>query len=140
LTGEGFYSVESLVGVHVLVVDESRECRELFSTILRYCGALVSTASSSGEAMEIMRVVKFDVLVTDIALPDEDGYDLIRKIRALKPEDGGVLRAIAVVTGGAENREEAMAAGFEAYLTKPIEWWALCRAVASVALGSSHDG
>jgi CheY-like chemotaxis protein len=139
LTGEGFYAVESLIGVHVLVVDEAPECRELFSAILRYCGALVSTASSAAEVTEIMKVIKFDVLVTDIALPDGDGYDLIRTIRALKPEDGGVLRAIAVVAAGrGENREEAMAAGFDAYLTKPIEWWALCRAVANVALGSSR--
>jgi CheY-like chemotaxis protein len=140
LAGEGFYSVESLVGVHVLVVDESPECRELFSAILRYCGALVNTVSSAVEAMAIMKVVKFDVVVTNVTLPDEDGYALVRKIRALKPEDGGVLRAIAMAAAGPpDNRNEAMAAGFDAYLTMPIEWWALCRAVADVARGACDD-
>jgi CheY-like chemotaxis protein len=135
--GEGFYSVESLVGVHVLVVDDSPECRQLYSAILRYCGALVTTVSSPEEAMGIMKLVKCDVLVTCIALPGEEGYDLIRRVRALKPEDGGVLRAIAVAAAALpENREGAMAAGFDAYLRKPVDPWALCRAVASVALRS----
>jgi CheY-like chemotaxis protein len=138
LATEGFYSIESLVGVHVLVVDGAPECRDLFSAILRYCGALVSTAASAAEAMEIMRLVKCDVLVAGIALPGEDGLDLIRKVRALKPEDGGVLRAIAVAAGAGipENREDAIAAGFDLYLTRPVDSWELCRAVASLALGS----
>jgi CheY-like chemotaxis protein len=134
---EGFYSLDSLVGIHVLIVDDEPACRELFTEILRYCGALVTTTASVVEALRVMQITKCDVVLADIAMPGEDGFDLIRKIRALKPEDGGVVRAVAVTawTRG-EDRDAIRTAGFDAYLTKPVDPWALCRLVASLAMGN----
>ena len=134
MVAEGFFSVDSLVGVHALVVDADQECRQLLSSILRYCGALVTTTTSSREALKVMSVVKCDVLIVEIALPGESGVELIRRVRALKPEDGGVVRAIAL-SGRDADRDGAFAAGFDAHLTKPIEPWALCRLVATLVFG-----
>jgi len=131
---EGYFSVDSLVGVHALVVDADQESRHLLSSILRYCGALVTTTTSSDEALKVMSVVKCDVLIVEIALPGESGLELIRRVRKLKPEDGGVVRAIAL-SGQGNDRDDALAAGFDAHLTKPIEPWAMCRLVATLVLG-----
>jgi len=131
---QGFFSVESLIGVHALVVDADQDCRQLLSTILRYCGALVTTTASAAEALNVMSIAKCDVVVVDLALPTETGIDLIRRIRALKPEQGGVVRAIAF-SERAQDREEAVTAGFDAHLMKPLDPWALCRLVAELALG-----
>src|SRR5712692_10611467 len=118
MVAEGFFSVDSLVGVHALGVDADQECRQLLSSILRYCGALVTTTGSSREALKVISVVKCDVLIVEIALPGESGVELIRRVRALKPEDGG-----------------AVTAGFDAHLTKPIEPWAMCRLIATLVFG-----
>jgi CheY-like chemotaxis protein len=134
MVAEGYFSVDSLVGVHTLVVDADQECRQLVSSILRYAGALVTTTASADEALKVMSVAKCDVLVVEIALPGESGIDLIRRVRRLKPEDGGVVPAIAL-SGQAADRDDVMAAGFDAHLTKPIDPWALCRMVAMLALG-----
>ncbi len=81
-----------------------------------------------------MSIAKCDVVVIDLTLRGESGADLIRRIRRLKPEQGGVVRAIAV-SGRSEDRDAAMGAGFDAHLTKPIEPWALCRLVSTLVLG-----
>jgi CheY-like chemotaxis protein len=134
MVAEGFFSVDSLVGVHALVVDADQECRQLLSSILRYCGGLVTTTASAPEALKVMSVAKCDVLIVEVALPGENGVALIRRVRALKPEDGGVVRAIALSTGSAD-RDDALAAGFDAHLTKPIEPWAMCRLVSGLVFG-----
>lgn len=131
---QGFFSVDSLVGVHTLVVDADQECRQLLSTILRYCGSLVTTTTSANEALKVMSVAKCDVLVVELALPGESGVDLIRRVRGLKPEEGGVVRAIALSVSAAD-QDQAVAAGFDAHLTKPVDPWALCRLVSMLALG-----
>ena len=135
MVAEGYFSVDSLVGVHALVVDADQECRHLLSSILRYCGALVTTTASSPEALKVIGVVKCDVLIVEMALPDESGIELIQRVRALKPEAGGVVRAIAL-SGQAADRDTAVTAGFDAHLTKPIEPWAMCRLVATLAFGN----
>jgi len=139
MVAEGFFSVDSLVGVHALVVDADQECRQLLSSILRYCGALVTTTGSSREALKVISVVKCDVLIVEIALPGESGVELIRRVRALKPEDGGVVRAIAL-SGRDADRDGALTAGFDAHLTKPIEPWAMCRLVATLVFGERPGG
>jgi two-component system, chemotaxis family, CheB/CheR fusion protein len=138
MVAQGFFSVDSLVGVHTLVVDSDQECRHLLSAILRYCGALVTTTASANEALKVMSVAKCDVLVIEIALPGESGVDLIRRVRGLKPEDGGVVRAIAL-SGRSTDLDPAVAAGFDAHLTKPVDPWALCRLVAMLALGERAE-
>jgi CheY-like chemotaxis protein len=134
MVSQGYFSVDSLVGVHTLVVDGSPESRQLLSSILRYGGALVTTTASAAEALKVMTVVKCDVLVAEIVLPESSGLELIRCVRGLKPEEGGVVRAIAL-SHDAPDREDAIAAGFDAYLPKPIDPWALCRLVAALVLG-----
>jgi CheY-like chemotaxis protein len=134
MVSQGYFSVDSLVGVHTLVVDASPECRQLLSSILRYGGALVTTTASATETLKVMNVVKCDVLVAEIALPGGSGLELIRRVRGLKPEEGGVVRAIAL-SHDALDREDAITAGFDTYLPKPVDPWALCRLVAALTLG-----
>ena len=142
MVAQGFFSVDSLVGVHALVMDADQECRQLLSSILRYCGALVTTTGSSREALKVISVVKCDVLIVEIALPGESGVELIRRVRALKPEDGGVVRAIALSGRDGDrdgDRDGALTAGFDAHLTKPIEPWAMCRLVATLVFGERAE-
>ena len=73
----------------VLVVDDEPDARELLAIGLGYCGASVRTASSAREALEALAEEKFDILVSDIGMPGEDGYELIRRVRAPPPEAGG---------------------------------------------------
>jgi CheY-like chemotaxis protein len=130
----GFYSVDSLKGVHVLVVDNEADGRELLTAILHYCGALVTAVESADDAVAIMALIKPDVLVTDLQMRSRDGFWLIAKVRSLKPEDGGVVPAIAIAnTAVAGERERARAAGFEAYLVKPLDPWELCRMITGLA-------
>jgi CheY-like chemotaxis protein len=109
MAAKGFFSVDSLAGVHALVVDHDQACRDLLSSILRYCGALVTTTASSKEALTVMSIAKCDVVVIDLILHGESGADLIRRIRRLKPEHGGVVRAIAV-SGRSQDRDAAVGA------------------------------
>jgi CheY-like chemotaxis protein len=136
VTRGGFFSVDSLRGVHVLVVDDEPDGRDLLTAILQYGGALVIAVGSAGEALDHMRLVKPDVLVADIAMPEHDGYWLIGAVRSLKPEDGGVVPAIAV-SGRVRpaNADAARTAGFDAFLTKPLDPWELCRVIAQLTEG-----
>jgi len=133
----GFYSVDSLRGVHVLVVDYEADCRQLLSTVLHYCGALVTAVESPEGVLEVMGLIKPDVLVVDVTEGAKDGHWLIRQVRSLKPEDGGVVPAIAVSPAGSPAPlARAGAAGFVAALVKPIDPWHLCRVIAGVTTSS----
>jgi CheY-like chemotaxis protein len=85
-----------LDGVHVLVVDDERDARELLTTVLMQSGAEVTAVATVAEALEKLRLVKPDLLVSDIAMPNEDGYSLIRKVRSLGKAQGGRIPAIAL--------------------------------------------
>jgi CheY-like chemotaxis protein len=128
----GFYSVDSLNGIHVLVVVHDPEGRDLLASILRYCGALVTTVPGADEALATMRLVKANALVVEVR-PGVDRLQLIRKVRSLKPEEGGVIPAVAVnaIRGGV-TVELARAAGFDGFLDTPLDPWALCRLVSSL--------
>ena len=129
----GFYSVDSLKGVHVLVVDHEAACRELLSDVLHYCGALVTAIDSPEGALEVMALIKPDVLVVDLTEGDKDGHWLIRQVRSLKPEDGGVVPVIAVSDAARLARlAHAAPAGFAACFVKPLDPWRLCRVIAGV--------
>jgi CheY-like chemotaxis protein len=124
----GFFSVDSLRGIWILVVDGDPHGRRTLVEILAYCGALVTPLASAADALSVMRQVKPDVLVVTLG---EDGLDLIRRVRALKPDDGGVIPAIAV--GPAEGIEDlAGSRGFQACLRTPLDPWALCRVVSGL--------
>jgi len=121
----GFFAVDSLRGVWILVVDSDPHGRRTLVEILSYCGALVTPLASVDEALSVMRQVKPDLLL--VALLDDD-FGFIRQVRALKPEDGGVVPAIAV--GAADGVDDlARTRGFQAYVRTPLDPWGLCRLV-----------
>jgi CheY-like chemotaxis protein len=124
----------ALAGIHVLVVDDNDDGRELIKHILLHDDATVTTAESGVEALEILKLSLPDVLVSDIAMPGETGYWLMQEIRKLPPSYGGTLPALAVTAFGAVfSRERALDAGFNDYLPKPLDPWELCRFVARLA-------
>lgn len=124
---------DSLAGVHVLVVEDDDDARDLVRTILTYCGALVTAVPSAHEALRTLARVVPDVLLSDIAMPGQDGYWLIRALRALPAERGGAIPAIAITAHGTTHGpDRTLAAGFQAHLRKPVDPWDLSRTVASL--------
>lgn len=123
----------SLRGVRVLVVEDDSDARELLRLLLeKYC-LKVQIADSSAEALRLIRQQAPDILVSDIALPGSDGYDLIRQVRQLAPEQGRNIPAIALTACARdEDRALALAAGYQVHLTKPVEPAELTAVVASL--------
>jgi CheY-like chemotaxis protein len=120
----------NLQGMRVLVVEDDASNRELLSAILEFCGARVVAAASVAEAMDVLAGQTPAAIVSDISMPDADGYALIRWLRAR----GLKIPAVAVTAHRYEHtRERTLAAGFQAHLTKPVEPQRLCDAVATVA-------
>lgn len=111
-----------LQGLRVLIVEDDDDSRSLLAMMLKRNGADVSTASSSGEALSAIKSAPPDVLVSDIGLPGEDGYELIRKVQEAGLGNGRIRAAIAL-TGyaGEKDRERALAAGYSTHLAKPVE-------------------
>ena len=128
----GYYSVDSLKGVHVLVIDGEAEGRELLTAILHYCGALATAVASGEGALQVMALIKPDVIVTALDLPNDEGFTTLRRVRDLKPEDGGVLPIIAIASGATPDVERARSAGFTACLPKPLDPWELCRVISAL--------
>ena len=123
-----------LAGVRVLIVDDEPDVRQLVRRILTECDADVTLASSAGEALEAMSEKRFDVLISDIGMPQRDGYELVRAVRSLTPERGGSVPAIALTAfARSEDRTRAMKAGFDTHLSKPVEPDHLCDVVARLA-------
>ncbi|WP_193200351.1 ATP-binding protein [Nostoc sp. MG11] len=122
-----------LDGLRVLVVDDEADTRKWISTVLEECGAEVIAVGSGGEALETLEQFRPDVLVSDIGMPDEDGYTLIRKIREIEPEMGEHIPAVAL-TGYAriEDYRKALAAGFQLHVAKPVRPAELIAVVASL--------
>ncbi len=130
----------TLRGTHVLVVDDDHDTREILSVMLTRYGAEIRTAASAAEAIEVFTAWRPDVLVSDIGMPVEDGYALISKIRALTPEQGGEVPAVALTAfAGAQDKERAMVAGFQQHLSKPVEPVQLAKVVARI-LGRNDEG
>jgi CheY-like chemotaxis protein len=122
-----------LDALRVLIVDDDDDGRALTSLVLTQAGATVEAARSAQEALQILDGTRPDALVSDIRLPDEDGYRLIHQIRRHEAEHGGFIPAVAL-TGFArpEDRQQALAAGFQAHITKPADPVELAAAVAAV--------
>jgi len=112
----------SLTGVTVLVVDDEVDARFLIRRVLQDCGAVVILASSADEGLEVMRSERVDMIVSDIGMPDVDGYEFIRRVRAMRPEEGGRTPAAALTAfARSEDRTRALRAGYIAHVAKPIE-------------------
>ena len=124
----------SLVGVRVLVVDDDPAAVELVQEVLTQAGGEVRGAGTAGEALRVLEQWRPDVLVSDIEMPGQDGYTLIRKIRALAPERGGMTRAVALTAfGRPEDRIRSLMAGFNIHVSKPVDPGELAAIVASLA-------
>lgn len=118
-----------LDGLRILVIDDDQDARELLATVLEQRRAVVSTASNVADALAFLAREEVDVVVSDIAMPEEDGYTLIAKLRRL---DGARARVptIAVTAHAApSDRARAMAAGFDRYYAKPVDLDALVDAI-----------
>jgi len=111
-----------LASVRVLVVDDERDSREFVAFVAEQAGAKVTALGSAIEALQLLSTTPFDILLCDIGMPDMDGYMLVRQVRALPPEQGGQIPAIALTAyAGDFNQKQALAAGFQRHLAKPVE-------------------
>jgi len=127
-----------LDGIHVLVVDDESDSREVMAHALEDCGARVTLAGNARDALDILERAEVDVLLADVAMPDEDGYALIRKIRASTAGRVAAIPAAAVTAHAREDeRRLALSAGFHLHLAKPFEIAQLTRTVQELVRGSS---
>ena len=125
----------SLHGITVLAVDDEADARLMVQRVLEKCGARVIAAASSAEALAVLSRERPDVIVSDIGMPGEDGYEFIRKVRALRPEEGGRTPAAALTAfARAEDRTRALRAGYQTHVAKPVEIVELSAVVASLAM------
>jgi CheY-like chemotaxis protein len=123
-----------LRGLRVLVVDDEADMRDLVVVILSEYGANVRVAASAAEALLLLDQFKPQVLVSDIGMPEVDGYTLMRQIRTRPPHQSGQISAIALTAyAGEVNQQQALAAGFQRHVPKPVEPEELARAIADLA-------
>jgi PAS domain S-box-containing protein len=125
--------VVRLDGIHVLLVEDDDDSRKLLGTMLKRYGAKVTSAKSAAEALDVFENEVPDVIISDIGMPEQDGYELIRKLRALPVEKGGKIPAIAL-TGYAsrKDRERALSSGYHQHVAKPIEQADLINTIAAL--------
>lgn len=123
-----------LEGLRVLVVEDEADIVELFSFVLEESGAEVKVGFSVKEALQIAKHFQPDILISDMTLPDGDGYTLIKTLKNGTPEKGKMFRAIAVTgAAGDENRSFALSAGYEEHISKPVDLDNLIQVVATIA-------
>ena len=129
-----FEGLPSLEGLTVLVVDDEADTRELIREVLKECGSEVIMSRSAAEALVALEEYRPDILISDLGMPDEDGYALIAKIRELPPERGGQIPAAALTAyARAEDRMRVLRSGFQFHLPKPVDSAELVTVVASLA-------
>jgi PAS domain S-box-containing protein len=120
-------------GLTVLLVDDEQDTREALRLILQQNGMLVTTAASAPEAFDLVERLQPDILLSDVAMPGEDGLSLIRRVRSLPFDRGGQIPAIALSAyAGAEDRRKALLAGFQRHIPKPVDPVHLLTAIATV--------
>ena len=130
----GARELDRLDGVRILVVDDQPDERELLHAVLTRRGAEVDTAGSADEAIRRLHEWRPAVLITDIAMPDQDGYALLRRVRSVEGPLGRTPAVAVTAHAGAEDRKAALAAGFEAYVPKPIDNARLVRKLKQLAM------
>jgi CheY-like chemotaxis protein len=115
------FDVHSLQGLRVLLVDDEPEARQIISTVIKRMGAEVKACESASQALETLMEWRPDVLMSDIGMPDEDGYSLIGKVRALPRDQGGATPAAALTAYARdEDRKRALDAGYQMHIAKPV--------------------
>ena len=132
---EGVWNQPDLLkGLRVLVLEDEADSRDLLTMALEQCGAEVSAFASVPEALASFAAAEPDVIVSDIGVPFEDGYSFIRKVRSRPRTEGGSVPAAALTAyARAEDRQQALEAGFQAHLAKPVDPSELIAAVARLA-------
>jgi CheY-like chemotaxis protein len=121
--------------VGILIVDDDEGLRDAVAEMLTDTGARVMVAQSAAEAMRAVDEFHPQVLLCDIAMPGEDGYAFMRRLRARSPAQGGIIPALALTAlAGEDDRRRALAAGFQMHLTKPIDVHRLKQAVTDLLL------
>jgi len=114
-------TVQPLANLNILVVDDDNDTRDLIVFLLEQSGAFVTGASSAARALETILQARFDILISDIGMPEMDGYMLMQQIRSLPPEQGGQMPAIALTAYAGEiDYQQAIAAGFQRHIPKPV--------------------
>lgn len=131
--GEAIANLPSVNNLQVLVVDDDSDTRHFLTTVLEQNGAKVTAVASVSEALESLQQFRPDILVSDIGMPEEDGYGLIRKVRALEAQ-GGIPAIALTAYASAEERMHALSAGFQMHLPKPVEPAELISVVAKLAV------
>src|SRR5262249_3362187 len=133
-TGAAIPPAPSLEGVSVLVVDDDPEARHLIAMLLGERGAKVIAVGTGAEALRALEADRPDVLLSDIEMPDQDGYALTRAVRARPPDRGGRIPAAALTAyARTEDRMQALLAGFHLHTPKPVDPAELAAVVASLA-------
>lgn len=118
------------------MVDDEFDARELVVTMLEKDGAQVRAVGSAREALDEIGAWKPDVLIADIGMPDEDGYGLIRRVRALSKEQGGQTPALALTAyARTEDRARALSAGYQVHLSKPVDRSELAAVISRLSVG-----
>ncbi len=121
-TTEQFDPLLELNGLQVLVVDDEADSRELLLFLLEQYGAIVRAVASASDAFDMLEHFTPDIIVSDIGMPEKDGYTLIRRVRSLALERGGSIPAIALTAyAREEDRNQSLAAGFQRHIAKPVE-------------------
>ncbi|MBV7534212.1 response regulator [Duganella sp. sic0402] len=132
-------AAHDLSGLQVLVVDDEDDARELIKRILSDCNAHVLTAATATDALNLLQHERPDLMVSDLGMPEVDGYGLLDRIRALGPAHGGDLPAIALTAfARSEDRIKALSSGFLAHIAKPIEPNELIAKVAAMGASQRH--
>jgi CheY-like chemotaxis protein len=124
--------------LRILIVDDEADTRELLKQGLEYCGAKVKAVGSADEAINELVAMLPDILISDIGMPEVDGYELIKRVRKLPVSRGGKVAAIALTAyTRIEDRLQALRAGYDMHVPKPVELAELVAVAASVARRSS---
>jgi CheY-like chemotaxis protein len=125
-----------LAGMRALVIDDDPDARELLAAMLRVHGMVVSAAGSASEGMAALEREVPDIILSDLAMPDQDGYALIRSVRKLPADSGGRVPAIAVTAyARPEDSARSLSSGFQAHMVKPIDLMELVSVVERLATG-----
>ena len=124
---------DRLDGLNILVVDDEADTRDLLRQGLEYCGAKVKVVGTANEALELLKTTAPDILISDIGMPEVDGYDLIREVRKLGAHRGGKVPAIALTAyTRTEDRLQSLRAGYDMHVPKPVELAELVAVAATV--------
>jgi CheY-like chemotaxis protein len=130
-----------LAGMSILVIDDEVVTQELIKISLTQYGAVVQTAGSSAEALALLDTMRPAVIVGDIGMPEEDGYEFIRQLRALPKDRGGEIPAVALTAyARPEDRVRVLRSGYQTHLAKPVEIAELVAIVADVAGKAGRSG